>query len=228
MSWFRRSPKKESIREVAKKIAAGGSHNIPGKDKPALVPYVSKRPLVVFEDAPGGHEAGNAQCFSDGSAGQLRGMRPNVSYGQVWCGKCDKACDFDEFGLHNLFGKPDSEGNHRGYLGINATCHGETVVLSVSFQELRQNAGRRIMAFLRPEGYQKPVARLPGAARGLPETPKILLLMDKGQNYWTRTTAGRFIAIAFRRTQELDDFDRKTREIMERYEKRLTEKQSQR
>lgn len=107
---------------------------------------------------------------TSGSSGQLRGGRPSIAYGQVWCEVCDKPCDFDESGAHNLWGKPDSAGYTRGRIYVRAYCHNDEADIILTFEQARLNEGSRIVAFAKPMLAAAPVFTLP---------PMPLLLMDR-------------------------------------------------
>jgi hypothetical protein len=59
-----------------------------------------------------------------------------LKYGQIWCGKCDTACNFEEGGVFNR------KGNLRI---IQATCHGETEKITMTLEESMK--GRTYIAF---------------------------------------------------------------------------------
>jgi hypothetical protein len=107
------------------------------------LPAVRPEPNAEFASI---HAPGARGVHFNSSEG-LSSMRPDISYGAVWCSSCNKPCDFEISGLHNLFGKPDSEGHHRGYLLIRAECHGEIADILMTFQQARENAGKSIIAF---------------------------------------------------------------------------------
>lgn len=243
------APGDDSPASIARKLAAGGSHNIPGKDKPALVklgvPTIKDKLNAVFmkkvqhPDARGIGAPDGGSYDTSGSGGQLRGNRPSLPYGCVWRGVCNKPADFEEGGLHNLFGKPDNEGYLRGYILIRVNCHGEQADITVSFQQCRHNAGGVILAFPFPKvaklAFPVILTRFP-ARLALPAPPVRLLLMDAGQNYWTAPVVhcyriqhdfapydpNKVVAVAYVKTPPDDesDFDRRTREIMERFNQR--------
>lgn len=111
----------------------------------------------------------------------LSGSRPYIDAELVWCEICNRPVDeFDESGSHNLWGKPDASGHHRGYIMIRAYCHGQEADINLSFTAARQNAGKRIVAFAAPE-----VLPLPSPPASLPffalPGPLPLLLMDGRQ-----------------------------------------------
>jgi len=155
----------------------------------AGVPKANIKPNAIFGyvDHPEARNIGGGSpqgIFDEsGSSGQLRGSRPNIPYGAVWCQQCNRPCDFEEGGMHNLFGRPDSSGHHRGYLLIRAECHGETSDIALTFEQARENARKSIIAF--------------------PEKVAILFLPEK---------------------EPANDFDRRTKEIMDRFEERQGQK----
>lgn len=129
-------------------------------DLPAVTPSPS------FKNISGA----GAGVFEFNSSENLKGARPEIPYGAVWCEVCGKPCDFDESGLHNLWGKPDKSGHHRGYLVIRAYCHGQHSDISITFTAARENAGKTIVAFTNltlPEPVlviEKPIFAIEGQA----------------------------------------------------------------
>ncbi len=119
----------------------------------AGVPTTQVKPNAIFDyvlhsDARNIGGGNRASAFDEsGSSGQLRGSRPSLPYGCVWCQRCNLPCDFEEGGMHNLYGKPDASGHHRGYILIRAECHGETADIVLTFEQARENARKAIIAF---------------------------------------------------------------------------------
>jgi hypothetical protein len=116
------------------------------------------------------------------SSGNLRSNRPRIEAEQIWCELCNRPVDFfDESATHNLWGKPDASGNHRGYIMIRAYCHGQEIDIRLSFTDARANAGRRIVAFAAPAPLSLPSEPPKGTFLPLP-APLPLLLMDGRQH----------------------------------------------
>lgn len=121
------------------------------------VPKTKIQPNAVFAGVDHPEARGLDGKFSDGGfdtsggSGRLRGSRPEIIFGSVWCQVCNQPCEFEEGGMHNLFGKPDASGNHRGYILIRAYCHGDEADIALTFQQARENANRSIIAFPAPK-----------------------------------------------------------------------------
>lgn len=67
--------------------------------------------------------------------------RPTLAYGDVWCERCQAACDFDDSAAHNAA----DPGRSRLY--IQASCHGEKVNILMTFKQWGDNEGKKIVAF---------------------------------------------------------------------------------
>lgn len=97
--------------------------------------------------------------------------RPRLKYGDVWCCRCQKPCDFEDSAAHNAA----SPGRSRLYIQVK--CHGETANILMTFQQWGDNQGKRIDAF---EGVALPEKRVKAFIQ--PDTPTLnhpFLLMDK-------------------------------------------------
>lgn len=99
--------------------------------------------------------------------------RPRIDFEQVWCELCNRPVEeFDESGAHNLWGKPDATGHHRGYILIRAYCHGDKADIKLTFTDARANPGRRIVAFAAPV---LPFDPAPALAAPMPPVLRLLL-----------------------------------------------------
>jgi len=90
--------------------------------------------------------------------------RPELKWGDVWCNRCNKPCDFAETAAHNNA----NPGRSRMY--IHAACHGEEIDILMTFQQWADSKQKRIVAF-ESVALPEPLLKLP------PQMP--LLLMDK-------------------------------------------------
>lgn len=97
--------------------------------------------------------------------------RPRVKWGDIWCKRCGKACDFEDSAAHN------ARDPGRSRLYIQVKCHGETANILMTFKEWGDNQGKRIDAFLDcalPEKQVEAYIRPPTAVITHP-----FLLMDR-------------------------------------------------
>lgn len=139
-----------------------------------------------------------------GSSGKMRATRPEMPFGCVWCKRCNKPCDFEEGGLHNLFGKPDSTGHHRGYILIRAECHGEKSDILMTFQQARENSHKSIIAF---DDIAIQDLKPAGRSMRAPNPDKIIAIAYRSEN------------------PPANEFDARTQEIMDRFRDRQAKKE---
>lgn len=120
------------------------------RDALILMGWSEERAENAVRCVGGAVNAMDYEPLAPGTSSFLKGTRPEIHYGQVWCDLCNKPCDFEETGMHNLFGKPDSDGYHCGVILLRAYCHEEVSDIEIAFQDARHNAGMRIVAFAGP------------------------------------------------------------------------------
>ena len=102
-----------------------------------------------------------------GTSGQLRKYRPSLSFGDVVCVKCGGIpAEFDETASHNLFGRPDEDGQTRGYLMLRAYCHGQHEDVRIAFKAMRDNIGEKIEVFV--DDQPEPLPQLEDSRKNLP------------------------------------------------------------
>lgn len=100
--------------------------------------------------------------------------RPEISFGQVWCGACQKPCEFDETCMHNTANPGSSKVVMRAY------CHGEESDILMTFQQWHDMKEPRLIVVFADNAL--PEAR---PARPLLAAPVVepLLLMEESTTF---------------------------------------------
>lgn len=101
--------------------------------------------------------------------------RPRVTFGHVWCDICDKECDFMESAVYRGGDQESDEIlNGGGAVLIQASCHGTTADIMISFDNLRkiqQKHKYRIVAFANELALENETRKIIDQPKLLPDTP---------------------------------------------------------